>query len=310
MYFRLLDACRKMLYVKPRLGYNQLFTKEFSMKRHRHDTLEFMYAVNNSFACDILYEDNVLHHLTIRSGGCLLINNAVCHCLVIEKQTRILNIEFEFVEEQEGTFSLQELYRKVPAFARLVNADEDYVVFPNCSQIQTDMIKLLDMIICKNREEDARLLLMQKLYTGCFFIQLSEMYHAGVLARQQWEYIRTAKAFIESSFYEPLTVQKIADSVNVHPNYLEYLFKRAEGKTLVEYINYLRIQRAAYLLRATDSSIEDIAYEVGFNNRQHFSKLFGQLMNASPRQYRMMLSIQNYRNDDVDARMIIENPPK
>ena len=45
----------------------------------------------------------------------------------------------------------------------------------------------------------------------------------------------------------------------------------------------------------------------GFGNRQHFSKMFARFMKMSPREYRTMLNVKNYDDNEIDARMIIDD---
>ena len=46
---------------------------------------------------------------------------------------------------------------------------------------------------------------------------------------------------------------------------------------------------------------------MGFNNRQHFAKMFGRFLKMSPREYRTLLNVKNYNDDEIDARMIIDD---
>ena len=62
--------------------------------------------------------------------------------------------------------------------------------------------------------------------------------------------------------------------------------------------------RAAYLLRMTDRAVEDIAYEVGFNSRQHFARIFRRIMGMSAQGYRTLLSLKNYDDDEIDSSVI------
>lgn len=308
MPYRLLEACKRGLYVKPRLGYNQSFRPDFSMKYHRHDTMEFMYAVDDTFSCNILSEDNVLHRVVTRPRSCLVLNNAVRHCLVIDRQTQILNIEFEFQEDPEGAYPLAELYEKIPGFRQLAESDQDFVVFSNCTEILSSMRSILDSIVKhpKSALETAQAF-QQSLYVATFFAELTLNYRHSELTQQQGQYIETVKSFIGENFSENLTIAQIAQTVNLHSNYLERLFKKAESCTIMDYMNHQRILKAAYLLRSTNRPIESIAYEVGFNNRQHFSKMFNRFIKMSPREYRTLLNVKNYNDDEIDARMIIDD---
>ena len=57
------------------------------------------------------------------------------------------------------------------------------------------------------------------------------------------------------------------------------------GKTPIEFIRTIRLQRAAQLLECSQMTISEIAYEVGFNNPKHFSKVFKNEFNTLPSAY-------------------------
>lgn len=307
MPYRLLDACKKGLFVKPRLGYHQTFDTDFFMNYHRHDTMEFMYAVDDSFGCRFILEDKVLHRVITRPHGCLVINNAVKHCLVIDHKVQIFNIEFEFQEDPEGAYPLSELYEKIPGFRRLADGNEDYLIFPNCTEILTSLRALLDGIVRHNNKMDSVQAFQQSLYVATFFTELTLKYQQEGLTQQQGQYIKAVKSYIDENLSEDLTIAGIADKVNLHPNYLERLFKKAEGEPLLNYVNHQRILKAAYLLRSTNWAIEDVAYEVGFNNRQHFSKMFNRFLKMTPREYRSLLNVKNYNDDEIDPLVLVDD---
>jgi AraC-like DNA-binding protein len=65
-------------------------------------------------------------------------------------------------------------------------------------------------------------------------------------------------------------------------------FRRATGRTMTEYVNGYRISVAAQLLRETDKSILEIAFEVGFGNYSHFNRQFQRSKGRTPRHFRAM----------------------
>ena len=73
------------------------------------------------------------------------------------------------------------------------------------------------------------------------------------------------------------------------PQYLCRFFKRSLGKTLTEYINSLRIEKACQSLRDTDDKILDICYDCGFQNMGHFISCFKRLTRKTPSSYRESL---------------------
>jgi transcriptional regulator GlxA family with amidase domain len=63
-------------------------------------------------------------------------------------------------------------------------------------------------------------------------------------------------------------------------------FKARTGYPLFEYINRLRVKRAAALLKRTDMGVLDIALAVGYNNLSFFNRYFRRLTGLTPAEYR------------------------
>lgn len=82
------------------------------------------------------------------------------------------------------------------------------------------------------------------------------------------------------------TVQHIADKLNVSPKYLSSLLKVLTGQSTQQHIHEKLIDRAKERLSTTDLSISEIAYELGFEHLQSFSKLFKAKTNLSPLEFR------------------------
>ena len=82
------------------------------------------------------------------------------------------------------------------------------------------------------------------------------------------------------------TVQYIAGQLNVSPNYLSSLLKVLTGQSTQQHIHNKLIEKAKEKLSTTDLSISEIAYELGFEHSQSFSKLFKSKTNISPMEFR------------------------
>lgn len=83
-----------------------------------------------------------------------------------------------------------------------------------------------------------------------------------------------------------LSVQACAKSLGYSADYLSDLLKRETGKSAREHIQYALVERAKTQLLGTASSISEIAYALGFEHPQHFSKLFRSKTGMSPAQFR------------------------
>jgi AraC-like DNA-binding protein len=82
------------------------------------------------------------------------------------------------------------------------------------------------------------------------------------------------------------TVQYIADKLNTSPNYLSSLLKLLTGQSTQQHIHDQLIEKAKERLSTTQLSVSEIAYELGFEHSQSFSKLFKTKTNLSPLKFR------------------------
>ncbi|GAB2565372.1 helix-turn-helix domain-containing protein [Spirosoma areae] len=82
------------------------------------------------------------------------------------------------------------------------------------------------------------------------------------------------------------TVQYVAGQLNISPNYLSGLLKTQTGQSTQQHIHDKLIEKAKEKLSTTELSISEIAYALGFEHAQSFSKLFKSKTNCSPLEFR------------------------
>lgn len=83
------------------------------------------------------------------------------------------------------------------------------------------------------------------------------------------------------------TVKSIAESLHLSPNYLSGMLKVLTGQSTQQLIQNKLIEKAKEKLSLTDLSVSEIAYELGFEHPQSFSKLFKSKTNFSPLEFRL-----------------------
>ncbi|MFT3822552.1 MAG: helix-turn-helix transcriptional regulator [Chitinophagaceae bacterium] len=81
-------------------------------------------------------------------------------------------------------------------------------------------------------------------------------------------------------------VQQIAEALHVSPNYLSGLLKVLTGLSTQQHIHEKLIEKAKEKLSTTDLSVSEVAYELGFEHPQSFSKFFKTKTNQSPQEFR------------------------
>ena len=98
--------------------------------------------------------------------------------------------------------------------------------------------------------------------------------------------LKNALRYIRKHYAEPISLAQIAEAAELSPNYLCRSFRTLTGKTPVEYLNYYRIEKACQLLRESDLSVTEIAFECGFNDLSYFIRIFRRCKETSPKRYR------------------------
>ncbi len=82
------------------------------------------------------------------------------------------------------------------------------------------------------------------------------------------------------------TVQYLADKLNVSPNYLSDMLRNLTGQSTQQHIHNKLIDKAKEKLSTTNLSVSEIAYELGFERSQSFSKLFKSKTNMTPLEFK------------------------
>lgn len=92
--------------------------------------------------------------------------------------------------------------------------------------------------------------------------------------------------YLIAEFRNPLRLEAVAAQANMSPTAFCRYFKRRTNKTVIEFINELRIGYAHKLLIETPGKVSDICFDCGFNNVSNFYEQFQAITGRSPAQYR------------------------
>lgn len=93
-------------------------------------------------------------------------------------------------------------------------------------------------------------------------------------------------SYISTHFQEPLTLDRIAQELHFNKYYISRVFSGRLHCSFPEYINRLRLDYAARLLRETDHSITDIWQDAGFESQKTFNRTFLSCYGMTPSKYR------------------------
>ena len=105
-------------------------------------------------------------------------------------------------------------------------------------------------------------------------------------AAQAHPVVRRAVQYITDHFDQPLSIQSLADELEVSPSYFSALFSKCMGIGFHEYLTRFRVEEARQLLTATQYPINEIAVTVGYADQSSFTKAFKRVTGITPYQLR------------------------
>jgi len=105
--------------------------------------------------------------------------------------------------------------------------------------------------------------------------------------------------YIRTHISGKLTVEDVADAMNLNPSYLSKLFKKEMGITISQYIRDQKIAIACNMLRHLDDSSLAISNYLGFSSQSHFIQVFKKCIGIPPEEYRKLHYHQSWMEGDT-----------
>lgn len=95
-----------------------------------------------------------------------------------------------------------------------------------------------------------------------------------------------AIVYIQAHLTEKLSVEEIAANAGYSASYFSHLFTEETGLSPYQFVVKSRIEQAQLLLKTTRHTVQEIAFQCGFNSAANFCYTFRRLVNTSPHEYR------------------------
>ncbi len=237
---------------------------------HWHEAIELLYFTQGKAvsACNLQEHE-------VKKGTILLVNGNELHTGIISQ----FNSEYYCIQFD-------------PYFFHNLIGNE-YVLFQNIIQDE-DCTRLLDRLIALAGENTTpKTILESKQVAYEFFILLTERFTKNVL--DESEYKKQFKKldtfhhvidYLEKHYKEDVSIADLAAQFNMSASYFAHFFKQYAQKSVIEYVNETRIQRAKNWLEKEDVSVSEIALRVGFSDINYFSRKFKAVTGMTPTQYK------------------------
>lgn len=157
-----------------------------------------------------------------------------------------------------------------------------------CTPDPAQVIPLFDKLVRLDASESALDLLSEKsILLELFRIFLEHVSYQKMIPQDGDHFISKINDFIMQNLQSQITLQQMAAIVPLHPNYFIPYFRQYFSMPPMEYVNAMRLEKAAQLLIETpEMRIEQAAYSVGFNDYRYFTRSFKKRYGLSPSEYR------------------------
>ncbi len=246
-----------------------------SAKVHWHEEIELLYFTEGEGAvsCNLREYSVKAGDIVFFNGkdlhtGCLFGDDTVYYCI---------HIDTDFFHNLIG---------------------DEYIVFNNIIS-DRECADLLDKIVDEAANCGIESLIALKKMMYEFFEMAVRSHKCSILCKE--DYVKSFKRldtfnstieYIDRHFDEELNVTSLANQFYISPSYFSHLFKARANKSVIEYINEVRIHHAKSYLEKEDISIRDIAGLVGFSDINYFSRKFKAVTGMTPTEYKKQIKDQ------------------
>lgn len=266
------------------------FIAQAETATHYHQNPEMFYVLRGNL--DIKIDDKMYK---MQSGDIVLINANKRHTVIGNEELLGARFEIDFHLLAEYMGSMQLLF-----WCNTV-ADRNHAY--------SNLRRLLDRILTRYFEKDDKsALYLNALYFETLYVLTSNFLVKADDVRLNLEdsqdrmRIRQIQNYVQANYQSQISLNDLADRLYLSNAYLSKYIKKNLGMTFMEYLNNVRLFHAVDELMYSDKNLTHIAYDNGFPTSASFTKVFREIYNESPSEYRK--KIQDEKEKDEKEKML------
>ncbi len=253
---------------------------------HWHDEMEIIYIKKGTrhYHCGLhtipgqrrnactYHSRGQLHSIEQYENESMEYENIIFHPqILLSKQTDTCSTDY-FSPLMDGTLTIPVLYQPGDPYYKEISA---------CVDANDEISKT------KTNPPAYQLFIKSQLFM-LFYILFNKCSSRNAQKKdyKSLEKMKLILKFVENNYMEKITIEDVAKEVNLSQSHFMKYFKNTMGTSFIDYLNEYRLTMASRLLISSDSSILDIAAEVGFDNLSYFNRSFKKRFQQTPREYR------------------------
>lgn len=253
---------------------------------HWHDEMEIVYVEDGEYIENVDFEE---YH--VKKGDIIIINPSALHSFrqLDDKRTFFRTIIFNMSLITGNSTDACSIKYFVPF---LENSYISPVVIssdnPHYSAVRS---KILNMISVYNEKGDCYELKLKAEVYGLFYTLFSSVFvpdqRASAMKDATTRNIKVIIDYINENYMNNITIDELAETVNLSKHYFMRFFKKYMGMTCIEYINDYRLNIASNMLLTTRYQITEVAASIGITNLSYFNRIFKKKFHMTPKEYRV-----------------------
>ena len=126
---------------------------------------------------------------------------------------------------------------------------------------------------------------MRFIIAKSFTLQVNA-YHESLQVGKSPKLVSQAVGYIQANLYNKFNLDDLATFLNINKDYLQRIFKKTRGRTIFNYVQYMRVNSAKELLISTNLTIKEVSSLLQFSSPAHFVKVFKDQFGTTPANFR------------------------
>jgi len=260
---------------------------------HQHNFFEIMY-VYTGHCKQVIANQSV----TLQGGDVCLIAPFVPHRVEVTDDSILINIHIKSSTFQSTFFDLLENSNILSTFFNRVFSGEfqnQYLLFHSFGDTQIRE-KVDDLILeFANKQKYFEKIMDATIqeFFGYLLRGYEQTVEIGSLTQKDSKQTIALITYIQNNFMD-LNLSDLAHKFHYSSPYLSKLIKKQTGQSFVQLTRGLKLKKARFMLETSSKSIQEIAFQSGFNSSEHFIRTFKQEFQTTPSAYRESLDKSNY----------------
>ena len=247
---------------------------------HFHNEIELLYIERGDLLCEIGEIS-----ITFKEGDIIFIDSFVPHSTTcFDEGIRLKMLQFRKPSVLKSPTPYMSSFFK--------RANSLFYVFAKNDPCYEDLKTAINKIFEENKSSDIS---SDYFITSNVYTLLGLLHKKDILAEEthsinldKLQKLLPVFEFIDTNFAEELSLDLLAESLNINKHYLCRLFKLATGKTITDYINFVRTEKAIDFLK-NGISVTETSYKAGFASVTYFEQIFKKYKFCSPTAYKKLL---------------------